>query len=264
MNKKYSFKALFVFLLTAIIGFPSVLAGPPGDGKDNAGTGETQPIETAPQNVKKSKKEIYGKGAEAKAIKEELGDFDAFNSMAYREIIKHFGIDIRHNEVLGILNSINIYLQMKKNTALPIISRNEKRSLLLLIKYIEKNSELILPYFQYINLCDDNFQKIPLGLGRNGDTILYGNLNPAPKTRLNPHPPAGIAPSGNNVASTMQPSPQAMFSLQPGFGDATRPNNTVMPQINYTQTMQQPVAAHSPIVKKFQYSPNRKIIKCNR
>ncbi len=127
---------LSAFLLTAIIGFPSVLAGRPGDGKDNDGTGETQPIETAPQNVKKSKKGIYGKGDEAKAIKEELGDFDAFNSMAYRKITKHFGRDIRHNEVLGILNSINSYLQTKQNSSIPKISRNEKRNFPLLIKNI--------------------------------------------------------------------------------------------------------------------------------
>lgn len=275
MNKKYFFKALSVVLLTAIIGFPSVLAGPPGDGNDNDGTGEALSANNVNilEGKKRSRKEIYGKGAEAAAIKQELDGFDAFNSMAYKKVIYHFGKDIRLNELLGITNVI-ITLLNSRRIGIPPLSRNEKRSLPLLIKYIDRNSELIFPYLPYISLCDDNFQKIPLD--HNGATILYGNLNPAPKTRINPPLQAGIAPSANNAASTMQQYPQAMFSLQPGFGNATRPNNTAMPQIDYAPIMQppfqemhrdthpQPVAAHSPIVKKFQYSPNRKIIKCNR
>lgn len=108
------------------------------------------------------RKEKYGKGEEAKIIKEELGDFNVSESKAYKEIYKKFGRSIRFSELLGILNSINIYLQIKKNISLPHISRNEKRSYPLLIKYIERNGEMIFPYLQYISLCNSSFQKIPV------------------------------------------------------------------------------------------------------
>lgn len=114
------------------------------------------------ESKKKSRKEIYGKGHEAKMIKEEIGDFNAFESMAYKEVTKHFGKSIRLSEIIGILNSIQTYLLLKKNKSLPPITRNEKRSFPLLMKYIERNYEGIFPYFQYISLCNSSFQKIPL------------------------------------------------------------------------------------------------------
>lgn len=113
---------------------------------------------------KKSKKEIYGKGYEANAIKKELGDFNLFESDAYKRIISQFGKSIRFNELLGIVNSINTYLIIKQRISLPNITRNEKRSFPLLIKYIERNSELIYPYLQYISLCNSSFQKILLDI----------------------------------------------------------------------------------------------------
>lgn len=113
---------------------------------------------------KKNKKEAYGKGHEAKAIKDELGDFNMFETESYKTIIKQFGKSIRYNELLGIINSINIYIQLKKNCCLPKVTRNEKRSFPLLIKYIENNRELIIPYLQYIYLCNSSFQKISLDI----------------------------------------------------------------------------------------------------
>lgn len=113
---------------------------------------------------KRSKKLIYGKGNEALAVKKELGDFDAFRSTTYEYIIKMYGRSVRFTELLGIISSIQFYLQYKENIALPSLSRNEKRSYPLLIKYIERNSENILPYFQYISLCDSSFKKIKLDL----------------------------------------------------------------------------------------------------
>ena len=113
---------------------------------------------------KKSKKEIYGKGYEANAIKEEIGNFNLFESDAYKRVISLFGKSVRFNELLGIINSIDTYLIIKKRISLPKITRNEKRSFPLLIKYIERNNELIYPYLQYISLCNSSFQKIPLDI----------------------------------------------------------------------------------------------------
>ncbi|KAK8884616.1 hypothetical protein M9Y10_043732 [Tritrichomonas musculus] len=113
-------------------------------------------------NFKKNRKEIYGKGLEAKAIKEELGDFNANDSGAYKYIISKFGRSIRFSELLGILNTIQLYAKIRSNIAIPLISRNEKRSFPLLIKYIDRHSDLIIPYLQYISLCDSSFHKIPV------------------------------------------------------------------------------------------------------
>lgn len=111
---------------------------------------------------KKDKKSIYGKGSESIAIKKELGDFDPFKSKSYAYIYKTYGRSIRFNELLGIINSLQLFFKYKKMKILPLLTRNEKRSFPLLIKYVEKNSELIIPYLQYISLCDSSFQKIPL------------------------------------------------------------------------------------------------------
>lgn len=116
------------------------------------------------ENDKKSKKEKYGNGYEAKVIKEKLGDFNLFKSDAYQKITKQFDRSIRFSELLGIINSIEIYLKVKFNICIPKITRNEKRSFPLLIKYVENNSEYIYPYLQYISLCNSSFQKIPLDI----------------------------------------------------------------------------------------------------
>ena len=154
--------------------FPSVLTINNNDQDEDQNQNQNQETSTSEEdqemnegkinetNRKKTRKEIYGKGIEARTIKEELGEFDVFNSRAYKEVSQRFGRSIRLSELLGILNSIQIYLQMKQNNPLPQISRNEKRSFPLLIKYIERNSDLIFPLLQYISLCNSSFQKIPL------------------------------------------------------------------------------------------------------
>lgn len=113
---------------------------------------------------KKDRKEIYGKGNEAQTIKNEIGDFDAYKSSTYIQIIGLFGKSVRFTELLGIINSLQIYLSLKKNIHLPQTTRNEKRSFPLLIKYIERNSDFILPYLKYFSLCDSSFHKIPLDI----------------------------------------------------------------------------------------------------
>lgn len=115
-------------------------------------------------NQKRNRKDIYGKGCEAKMIKEELGNFDVYNSNAYKQVTQHFGRSIRLSELLGIIGSIRIYLKTKKSIIIEQISRNEKRSFPLLIKYIERNNEFIIPYLQFVSLCDSSFQKIPLDI----------------------------------------------------------------------------------------------------
>lgn len=116
------------------------------------------------KETNQNRKEIYGKGNEAKIIKEKLGDFDVCKSNAYKNVISHFGRSVRLSELLAVLGSIDILLQIKRNISLPKITRDEKRSFPLLIKYIERNSELVLPHLPYISLCDSHFRKISLDI----------------------------------------------------------------------------------------------------
>lgn len=108
-----------------------------------------------------SRKEKYGKGNEAKAIKEALGGFDVYSSRAYKEIIKNYGKSLRLSELLGVINSLDIYLQIKGMKTLPKLTRNDKRSFQLLIKYVETNFDIIQPWLGHVHLCDSNFKRIP-------------------------------------------------------------------------------------------------------
>lgn len=105
-------------------------------------------------------KKVYGQGSEALTIKKELGDFNVNESLAYKMITRKFGQSIRLNELIGILNSIIIYNRIKNNIILPQISRNEKRSFPLLIKYVEQHNNFILPHLNNIHLGNSFFQKI--------------------------------------------------------------------------------------------------------
>lgn len=109
-------------------------------------------------------KKPYGTETEAKLIKKDLGGFDVYHSRAFNAVRNTFGRSVRLNELLGIINSIDAYMQRKGLSGLPRLTRNEKRSFAFLIKYIENNYELIVPYFQYITLCDQAGIPIPLDI----------------------------------------------------------------------------------------------------
>lgn len=113
---------------------------------------------------KKSKKNIYGKGPEANNIKEKLGNFDAYHSRAYETVINNFGRSVRLNELLGIIASIRQYAFIKNHQGIQAPNRDEKRSFLLLIKYIETNYDLIVPYFSLVKLRDKDGKPISLDL----------------------------------------------------------------------------------------------------
>lgn len=127
-------------------------------GNANQGTAKDN---TDSQTFLPSRKEKYGKGNEAKAIKEALGDFDVYNSRAYKEVVKNYGKSLRMNELLEIINSLTIYLRDKKGIILPKLTRNDKRSFPLLIKYVETNFDTIQPWLGHVHLCDSNFKRIP-------------------------------------------------------------------------------------------------------
>ncbi len=121
------------------------------------------PFNNAPY-LQKSKKAIYGKGKEANNVKEKLGDFDFYHSKAYETVINNFGRSVRLCELLGIIDSIRQYAFIKSCQTIPVSNRDEKRSFPLLIKYIETNYDLIVPYFHFVKLCDSNGKPIALDL----------------------------------------------------------------------------------------------------
>ena len=88
---------------------------------------------------------------EARVIKNELGNYDYTKSFVLPIIRAQFSKGITHKE----LNSIAEIL--KQIVQLPPLTRHEKRSYPLLIRWFEKNWNTIRPIIPYITLLDSNF-----------------------------------------------------------------------------------------------------------
>lgn len=114
-------------------------------------------------SLDKNRKEMYGHGSEAKNISEKLGNFQIDNSFAYHFIKTKFGRSLRFNELIGIVKSIQAYCS-QKGIVLPPITRNEKRSFQLLIKYVDDHFEILRPILEKVTLCDESFNPIPLDI----------------------------------------------------------------------------------------------------
>ncbi|MDR1032003.1 MAG: hypothetical protein LBL30_02675 [Holosporales bacterium] len=104
----------------------------------------------------------YGQGIEAEGVRRELGDFDYQSSRAQQAIIKHFGSTVRLKELKAIVESIRYYLGKKYGIALPKPSRNAKRNMPLLVKYIDEHYDHVVTIFSHISLCDKDKRRIPL------------------------------------------------------------------------------------------------------
>ena len=116
-----------------------------------------------PSFIPKYGNKPYGAGKEALKLKKKLGDFDFYHSRAYKAVVNNFGKSVRLNELLVIINSIRQHIIIK-HQEIPSPNRNEKRNVPLLIKYIETNYDLIVPYFSFAKLCDKDGKPIPLDL----------------------------------------------------------------------------------------------------
>jgi hypothetical protein len=104
----------------------------------------------------------YGQGSEAFAVCEELDDFDYLHCPAWSAIVETFGAAMRLRELKGFVDAIRTFLQVRSGIELPKLSRNAKRNLGLLVKYINEHYNEIVPVFPYVTLLDGDAQPIPV------------------------------------------------------------------------------------------------------
>lgn len=104
-------------------------------------------------------KRRYGEGMEACAMKRELGTFDFESCPAWSAITYYFGRTLRLRELKGIVLSI-IHHVSESGTTLPRLSRNSKRSLGLLVKYINDHYSIFVPLLRSVTLCDEDWHPI--------------------------------------------------------------------------------------------------------
>jgi hypothetical protein len=122
-------------------------------------------LSPAPDRNQRSKG--YGLGYEAYAVREELGGFDFESCPAWRSITDYFGTNIRLRELKGIIYALTRYIKNQSGLAIPGPSRNAKRNLPLLVKYINDHYSVFVPLFPSVTLCDNNKMPIPfLDAGR--------------------------------------------------------------------------------------------------
>jgi hypothetical protein len=100
--------------------------------------------------------------SEADATRAELGDFDFKSSPAHKVLVAQFGPRVRLIELKNIILLAVTYLSLKYGKVLPKMSRNTKRSLQLMIKYINANYDDLVPVLRKMTLCDSEKQAMDL------------------------------------------------------------------------------------------------------
>jgi hypothetical protein len=105
-----------------------------------------------PFRVRKS----YGAGAEARAVNEEIGDFDFHQSPVMADLERSFGPNVRVKELKSIIRTIRLWLQHRSGVDLPKPSRNTMRSFPLMVKYLETHYADVAPVLRVITLCDES------------------------------------------------------------------------------------------------------------
>jgi hypothetical protein len=115
-----------------------------------------------PYPVAKPPRKTYGQGHEAQAIKEELGEFAFHTSRAWDAITQHFGFSLRLREMKAMVHGLLIHIKRTTGEALPPLSRNAKRSIAVLVKYVDTYYDRLVPYFSSVTLCDDDKEPIRL------------------------------------------------------------------------------------------------------
>ena len=101
----------------------------------------------------------YGFGKEAAATRAELRDFDYKQSMAMALVLQVFGYKLRFNELKGVVMALADFLA-EKGVELPALTRGTKRSLPLLLKYINENIAIFSRWLPSVTLVDADMRPI--------------------------------------------------------------------------------------------------------
>jgi hypothetical protein len=104
----------------------------------------------------------YGNGLEAEGVRRELGSFDWESSPAHVAVLRYYGRTVRMAELRAIVLTATFWIQKSRGIQLTKLSRNAKRSLPLLIKYIQAHYDQIVPTFSRISLCTSDKVDLPL------------------------------------------------------------------------------------------------------
>jgi hypothetical protein len=103
----------------------------------------------------------YGLGSEARGVRQELGDYDHMHAGGWIAVTQAFGGAIRLRELKGLVYGVLHILEVRRGIRLPKMTRNTKRNMGLLIKYIDSHYDYIVPVFRQITLYDIDKQPIP-------------------------------------------------------------------------------------------------------
>jgi hypothetical protein len=111
--------------------------------------------------ILKPPRRTYGEGREAKVMKEELDGFEFSMSRAWKAITEHFGTNLRLREMKAMVSALVFHIKETTGELLPMPSRNAKRSVALLVKYIDTHYDRLVPYFSQVEFCDERKAPIP-------------------------------------------------------------------------------------------------------
>jgi hypothetical protein len=87
---------------------------------------------------------------EQQRIKKDLGDFDAVKSSTFQQLQQQFGANLRHTDLRSIA------LVLIKTMGIPTISRNERRSFPILVKWFDRHWTLVSSVIGQIELHNDD------------------------------------------------------------------------------------------------------------
>jgi hypothetical protein len=102
----------------------------------------------------------YGKGLEARAIKQEIGNFEIHTSHGYFLITRLFTEKILVTDLRNVVEAARTLLHYRRQIDLPPLSRNAKRSKALLVKYVDTHLNELAPVLSQMVLQDADHQPL--------------------------------------------------------------------------------------------------------
>ena len=99
----------------------------------------------------------YGTGAEATSVRAELDGFKYVNCPIYYQLLSLFGTKMLKSEATSVVYEVREFLK-GHGIELPVVTRNTRRMLSLLVKYMWDNREFYLPLLRCVRLREPNGQ----------------------------------------------------------------------------------------------------------